>query len=109
LVCEHGYAGRRNSIAVGFHRNGFIPTMIGVIAAFATAALLFLTIGVYVLFNIFWGCSPYHRVQPDPEPCSSLTIPVSIVTVTGVCLLVGWPVYGWAKRTVAKRLKRGRS
>ena len=87
------------------HRNSIISTVIGVIGWLATAAVLFLTVGVYVLFNTLWGCSPYHRVQPDPEPCSSLTIPVALVVVTAVCLLIGWPVYRWAKRTVAKRLE----
>lgn len=87
-------------------RNDIISTVVGVIAGLATAAGLFFTVGVSVMFGIFWGCSPYHRVQTDPEPCSALVIPITLLVVTAVCLLIGWPVYRWAKRVTARRLER---
>ena len=87
-------------------RNDIISTIIGAAAGLATAAALFFTVGVGVMFSIFWGCSPYHRVQPDPEPCSALVIPITLLVVTAICLLCGWPVFRWVKRTAARRLKR---
>lgn len=45
-------------------------TIAGVAAGGAVSTTAFLTIGVYLLFGMYYGCAPQHRSQPDPDPCS---------------------------------------
>lgn len=87
--------------AMNAPRNRVLATAIGVIAALATACLLFFTAGVWAMFIIFWGCA--HR-EPGAEPC--LAPSIILFAVTASSLLVSWPVYWLVKRCVGQRLDR---
>ena len=67
--------------------------------------ILFIFVGMPILFGVIWGCSPYHRIQPDPEPCSGMFLIFTAVAVGLVCLLAGTAAFLFARKLSRRWLK----
>ncbi len=62
--------------------------VIGVACGLIAGLLVFCTAGVWVLFALFWGCNPSHRLHPDLDPCSDLLMAAVVLAVAFTCLAV---------------------
>ena len=56
--------------------------------AIVTAATLFFTLGVFILFGVAWSCVPAHNV--DGEGCARYVFPLTMILVTAGCLGIGF-------------------
>lgn len=76
----------------------------GVVAGGAVSITAFLTVGVYLLFNVFYGCAPQHRIQPNPDPCSGVYMAAWTIAI----LLAGMALFAvtfvFMRRLVLRKL-----
>ncbi|MGC6400385.1 hypothetical protein ACNI3Q_07380 [Sphingomonas sp. FW199] len=76
----------------------------GIAAGSAVSITAFLTIGVYLLFRVFYGCAPQHRVQPDPDPCSSIYMVAWTIGVFAAAIAIFVVTLVVVRRAVSNRL-----
>jgi uncharacterized membrane protein YphA (DoxX/SURF4 family) len=76
----------------------------GIVASLAAGSLSYFTIGVWILFNTFWGCTPYHRIQPDPDPCPGLFIGMVLLGTFAFCLATAACAFVVTQKFMMRRL-----
>jgi uncharacterized protein YneF (UPF0154 family) len=82
-------------------------TVAGVAVGGAVSGTAFLTIGVYLLFGIFYGCHPSHRDQPDPNPCSEAYVALWTTGIVLASLALFTVTFAITRRLVMRKLSKG--
>lgn len=75
----------------------------GIAAGSAVSITAFLTVGVYLLFGVFYGCAPQHRIQPDPGPCSGIYMAAWTIGIFAAAMAIFVLTFVIVRRAVSSR------
>lgn len=81
-------------------RTSLLSHLTPILLALAASVVLFLSLGLWILFAAVWGCQPEHHA--DHAACPSTQVPFAIAQVAAICLaplvIAAW----WIRRSVRR-------